>query len=80
VALRNAFATTGRRFAASETLIIGDSVLDIDCARQHNMRSLAVATGYTPYADLESAGADWVIQDLSEASDIDPIFHLASDF
>lgn len=77
VALRNAFDVTGRQFTGSETLIIGDSVLDIDCARQHGIRSLAVATGYTSYADLQAAGPDWVIQDLTEVHQLDPIFRLS---
>ena len=74
VALAKATASTGYPFTAAETLIVGDSVLDVDCARQHGMRSLAVATGYTSRADLEAAGADWTVADLGEAYRVDPVF------
>jgi len=74
LALRRAAEVTGSQFAASETLIIGDSVLDVECAQQHGMRSLAVATGYTDMADLEAAGPDWTLQDLGDIHLIDPIF------
>jgi len=74
MALSRAAKFTGQRFAPAETLIIGDSVLDIDCARQHGMKSLAVATGYTSIPDLEAAGPDWVIQDLGDVHHTDPVF------
>jgi phosphoglycolate phosphatase-like HAD superfamily hydrolase len=76
VALERAAATTGRTFTAAETLIIGDSPLDVDCAHQHGMRCLAVGTGYTSLAELEAAGADWVLPDLGEAHRVDPVFRL----
>lgn len=57
---------TGRRFSAEESLIVGDSPLDVDCARAHGLRCLAVATGKTPLAVLESTEADWVVSDLTD--------------
>lgn len=59
---------TGRGFSADESLIVGDSPLDVDCARVNGLRCLAVATGKTPRAVLESTEADWVVSDLSEAA------------
>lgn len=60
-------AATGREFSASSTLIVGDSLLDIACARAHGIPCLAVATGWTEAAALVAAGADWVLDDLSGA-------------
>lgn len=74
VALQRAAAATGRQFAAAETLIIGDSVLDIECAQQYGMKSLAVATGYTELAALAAAGPDWVVASLNDAHRVDPVF------
>ena len=74
MALDRAAEFTGQRFAAAETLIIGDSVLDVECAQQHGMKSLAVATGYTSIADLEAAAPDWVIEDLGDVHTVDPVF------
>ncbi|MGE5234373.1 MAG: HAD family hydrolase [Acidobacteriota bacterium] len=67
VALRRAAAASGRLFTAAETLIVGDSVLDVACARAHGVRALAVATGRTAATDLQAAGADWVVTDLGIA-------------
>ena len=64
IALERAFQATGRRFRPEETLIVGDSLNDIACAQAHGIPTLAVATGRTPAAMLEAAGADWVVPDL----------------
>ncbi len=77
VALDRAWESTGRRFTAAETVIIGDSLLDVECAQQHGMRSLAVATGYTSFEDLAAARPDWVLPDLGQAHQIDPVFRPA---
>ena len=74
IALDRATEITGERFEPAETLIVGDSVLDVECARQNKMRCLAVATGYTPAEELASAGPDWVIGDLREAANFLPLF------
>lgn len=63
-ALRRAAAVAGRSFEPHRTLIVGDSLLDVGCARAHGLPSLAVATGRTAAADLAAAGADWVVDDF----------------
>jgi len=73
VALRRAAAASGREFTAAETLIVGDSVLDVACARAHGVRALAVATGRTAATDLQAAGADWVVTDLGIAHQALPL-------
>lgn len=65
---------TGRTYAAGESLIIGDSTLDVDCARAHGLLSLAVATGKTSIETLASTEADWVLADLTEAAAGAPLF------
>jgi len=49
-------------------VVIGDTVLDIDCARAAGLRSMAVATGFTAIEELAAAGADWVFPDLLAAA------------
>lgn len=73
VALERAARATGRTYSPGETLIVGDSVRDVACGRVHGARVLAVATGFTPAAELERAGADWVAADLPEAGRILPL-------
>ena len=59
----------GSPVAAAETLIIGDSLQDVACARANGIKVLAVATGKTPAAALAAAGADWVVPELGAAAD-----------
>lgn len=65
VALERAYEATGHRFAPDETLIVGDSVRDVECARAHGLPVLAVATGWTTPEDLAGAGADRVVESLA---------------
>jgi len=69
VALERAGNAAGRAFAAEETLIVGDSLLDISCAQAHGIPCLAVATGRVPLGVLEAAGAAWALADLEPALD-----------
>jgi phosphoglycolate phosphatase-like HAD superfamily hydrolase len=70
VALERAREYTGREFRTDETVIIGDSILDVAAAQAHGIVSVAVATGWTPAEKLESAGADWVIPSLENFNDL----------
>ena len=47
---------------------MGDSPLDVDCARAHGIRCLAVTTGWTSREELETAGADRVVDGLSDGA------------
>ncbi len=68
VALERATRQTGVRFTPHRTLIVGDTELDVDCARSAGALSMAVATGFTAAERLEAAGADWVFPDLESAA------------
>jgi phosphoglycolate phosphatase-like HAD superfamily hydrolase len=70
-ALDRAESHLGRRFAAIDTLVVGDSVHDVACARAHGIPCLAVATGRTSAEELHAAGADRVVADLSEPLDFE---------
>lgn len=74
LALVRAGAATGHTFRPRDALIVGDSLLDIACARAHGLTVLAVATGKTPVSELAAAGPDWIIDDLRAAYRCDPIF------
>ena len=69
VALERAERITGRRFRPEETLIVGDTIHDISCARAHGIPVLAVATGRTPAETLREGGADRVVGDLTEIAE-----------
>lgn len=46
-------------------VVIGDTPRDIDCAKKNGCRSIAVATGWHTVEQLEAAGADLVVRDLT---------------
>lgn len=50
----------------SEAIIIGDTPLDIGCAKAGGARSIGVATGTHTVDQLREAGADVVFEDLSD--------------
>lgn len=65
VALDRAERRLGRRFRPEETLIVGDTLHDVACAKAHGIPVLAVATGRTSAETLRDGGADRVVADLT---------------
>jgi phosphoglycolate phosphatase len=65
-ALARVEACEGRTFAAADSVVIGDTPLDVGCAAHAGARSLAVATGSHSVDELRAAGADAVIEDLGD--------------
>jgi phosphoglycolate phosphatase-like HAD superfamily hydrolase len=50
--------------APERVVVIGDTPLDIECARAHRVRAVGVATGPFDAAALRAAGADLVVETL----------------
>jgi phosphoglycolate phosphatase len=59
-------ACGGPIVAPHETVVIGDTPLDVACAAASGARSIAVATGGHSVDELRAAGADVVFADLSD--------------
>ncbi len=68
VALRRAAEVRGAPFEPRRTMIVGDTELDVDCARTAGAWSLTVTTGFTDAERLTAAGADWVFPNLESAA------------
>jgi phosphoglycolate phosphatase len=47
-------------------VVIGDTVLDVACAKAAGARSVAVATGPCDIDTLRKSGADVVVRDLND--------------
>ncbi len=60
----------GRSIDPGQVVIVGDTPHDIDCARAHGCRVLAVGTGPYPTAALLDRGADLVVDDLTATAAI----------
>jgi phosphoglycolate phosphatase len=69
-ALARVQACEGLTFPAANAVVIGDTPLDVGCAAFAGARSLAVATGSHSVDELREAGADIVMQDLSDTDEV----------
>ena len=49
-----------------ECCYVGDSVLDVQMAKRAGIRVFSVGTGDNSQEELRAAGADWVVDNLSE--------------
>jgi phosphoglycolate phosphatase-like HAD superfamily hydrolase len=65
-ALERVSACGGPQAAPADTVIIGDTPLDVAVAVTGGARSIAVATGSHTTDELQASGADVVFQDLSD--------------
>lgn len=68
IALRRARETWNVDFAPGDAWVVGDTPADIHCGRAGGTRTLGVATGRYAAAALSSAGADVVLEDLSDTA------------
>jgi phosphoglycolate phosphatase-like HAD superfamily hydrolase len=66
IALRRAEACGAPRVNPSEVVVVGDTVLDVACAKAAGARSVAVATGPCDVDTLRNSGADVVVRDLND--------------
>ncbi|MBG0828095.1 haloacid dehalogenase-like hydrolase [Planomonospora sp. ID67723] len=60
----------GAAFDGSNTVLIGDSARDVQAARIAGAAMIAVATGRSLPAELHEAGADVVLPDLTNPSEV----------
>ncbi len=66
IALSRAHEEWGVDFPPEAVVVVGDTPRDVQCGRSSGMRTLGVATGRYAISDLESAGADRVVPDLTD--------------
>ncbi|HXV90641.1 MAG TPA: HAD family hydrolase [Gemmatimonadales bacterium] len=66
VAARRAAERTGRTFAGSDVVIVGDTPADVTCGIPIGARAVAVATGFYDVPALAAAGAAHVFADLRD--------------
>jgi phosphoglycolate phosphatase len=66
IARERAHAHAGKHFEPTNTIVIGDTPRDVDCALHHGCLCLAVATGGHTEDELRRAGAQHVAADLRD--------------
>ena len=57
---------TGRTFAPERVCVIGDTELDVACARANGYRAVAVASGWVSRDRLEASVPDALFEDLTD--------------
>jgi phosphoglycolate phosphatase len=70
LARQRAEVLTGRSFPGHSTIIVGDTVNDVECARQTNARSIIVLTGYDTEDELKASMPDRIFNDLQDIESI----------
>jgi len=68
IACSRARVRTGHDFPFERVTIIGDTPLDVDCARACGARAVAVATGHHRAEELEACGPDLLFADFAEVA------------
>jgi len=58
----------GQKLRGDEILVIGDTPLDVECAKSIQAKILAVATGNFPRKDLVAHQPTWAVETLEEIS------------
>jgi len=54
-----------RKIEIDNCIVVGDTPRDVECAHIYGAMCIGVATGPYSFEDLREAGADYVVQDLS---------------
>lgn len=51
-----------------EVIMIGDRMYDVECAHFYDIKCIGVKYGFAPKGELESAGADYIVENVQELS------------
>jgi phosphoglycolate phosphatase len=70
VAIQKLNTAKGIGIDFSDCIIVGDTPLDVQCAKPYGATSIAVATGPQGYDELLQTDADYVLKDLSDAVEL----------
>ena len=70
IALERAETALGRRPAAADVIVVGDTPADVGCARAGGGRAVAVATGPYSAEALRACAPDYLFADLSVTDDV----------
>ena len=69
-ALRQVHEHLGRRVPLEEVWVIGDTPLDVQCARAIGAKAVAVATGWHAIEELHATDADHVMTDFANPAEL----------
>ncbi len=67
IAVKRSMKITGIEIPFHDCIVIGDTPMDIQCAKPYGATTIAVSTGFYSHTSLLETEADYVIRDLSDA-------------
>ena len=70
IALKKLQSFKGVKTLPEECVVVGDTPLDVICAKVHGAKALGVATGSYSCEALLDAGANWAFQDLADTKSV----------
>ncbi|MFD6182013.1 HAD family hydrolase [Streptomyces goshikiensis] len=70
IAQQRSTTAYGRTFGRENTIIIGDSLQDVRTGREGGAKVIGVASGTTSAHDLAQAGAEYVLPDLTDVTEL----------
>ena len=65
LAIARAEESIGQTFAAKDVIVVGDTAMDVACAKVVGATSVAVRTGFASEQELQDAQPDYLLDDLS---------------
>lgn len=68
IALQRARSITNIEFSPNDTIVVGDSALDIQSAKKNGLKSVAVATGQTKSETLAKENPDLLVPNLLDVN------------
>jgi phosphoglycolate phosphatase len=66
LAIKRAERLTSRKFRDKDVVIIGDSIRDIECGKEINALTIAVATGFHSAEELQKLKPDYLFDNLKD--------------
>lgn len=70
IAMKRASELTGHTFTGDNTVIIGDTPADIQCARAGNATAVSVACGWHTAAELAPYNPDFLFEDFGDTPEV----------
>jgi HAD superfamily hydrolase (TIGR01549 family) len=70
IAMKDAKKKTGIAFSKEDVFIVGDTVRDIQCAKEAGVKSIAVATGNESLDQFRKEKPDYLFEDFSDVDKI----------
>ena len=67
IAVKRSREISGVEVAFHDCIVIGDTPMDVQCAKPYGATAIAVSTGFYSHESLLETEADYVIRDLSDA-------------